>query len=95
MMYQRVAAATETMIITPMRRGGMLSSSADCGMTSKPTKRNGTTTITVKRPRASVKRGSKFATEPPVPAPNTRRAPMTSSVATTIVCTMPASLTPM
>lgn len=81
--------------MTPMRRGGMLSSSADCGMTSNPTNRKGTTIITEKSPVAFVKSGSRLLTDPPVPAPNTRRAPTSSRAPTTMVWTMPASFTPM
>lgn len=48
MTYQMVASTTATTTSRPIWRAGMFTSSADCGMTSKPTKRNGTTTSTAK-----------------------------------------------
>src|SRR3546814_4065981 len=73
----------------------MLTSSADCGMTSNPTNRNGTTTSTAKKPAVPpVKSGAMLSVEPPVKEPNTSIKPMTSSSTTTNVCVTPANLTP-
>ena len=95
MTYQIVARITATTTSLPICRGATLTSSADCGMTSKPTKRNGTTTSTAKNPpMPPVKNGSMCTVEPPVNDPSTSIAPTISRNNTTKVCTTPASFTP-
>jgi len=50
----------------------MFTSFADCGMTSNPTNRNGTTTSTAKKPAVPpVKSGAMLSVEPPVKEPKT------------------------
>ena len=95
MMYQAAAMSTEMNEMLPTLRGGMFTSSAACGITSKPTKRNGTTMSTAKKPPAPpVKKGSKFAPSPPVNAPTICSAPMAKRKMTTNICTPPATFTP-
>ena len=93
--YQMVARTTAITTRRPICRGGMFTSSADCGMTSKPTNRNGTTTRTAKYPPIPpVKKGSMFSVDPPVKEPKTSIKPMIRSSRTTKVWATPASFTP-
>ncbi len=79
----------------PIWRAGTFTSSADCGMTSNPTNRNGTTTRTAKKPATPpVNSGCMLSGEPPVNDPNTSIRPMTSSSTTTNVWTTLANFTP-
>ena len=86
---------TETTTSRPIFRGGMSISSADWGMTSKPTNRNGTAPSTATNPTAPpVKCGCRLAGSPPSALPPSSRTAMRIRKHTTQVWTSPASFTP-
>src|SRR5699024_8600392 len=94
--YQIVAIMTEITTSLPTCRAGTLASSADCGITSKPTNKNGTAIITAKKPLTpEVNSGSRLRASPPVNAPVRSMRPTTSRNKTTNVCTMPAIFVPL
>src|SRR5699024_3124440 len=93
--YQMVAMITEMTTSLPTWRSGTLASSADCGMTSKPTNRNGTAIMTAKNPLTpGANIGSRLRAPPPVKAPVSSMSPTSSKNTATKVCTMPAILVP-
>ena len=76
-------------------RGGMRISSADCGMTSKPTNRNGTTASTsMNPPTPPWKSGWVLAVSPPTNAPAMSTRATSSRKDTTKVCTSEVILMP-
>ncbi len=79
----------------PMRGNGRSISSADCGMTSKPTKRKGTTTSTAAKPaNPPVTSGSACSSDPPTPTPTSMRIAMMTRKRTMKVCTTDAGRMP-
>lgn len=74
--------------------GGTLTSSADCGMTSKPTKKKGTTTRTASSPALSVKSGSALLVSPSKSERPTRAKAMTMRKMITELCNRLAALMP-
>src|SRR5690625_3308174 len=95
MMYQAVAMATEMITSRPTLRAGTLTSSADCGMTSKPINKKGMAINTVKKPAVpGVNKGSIFDTSPRVAEPKIINTPTASKKNTVKFWAMDACLTP-
>src|SRR5690625_4371430 len=95
MMYQVVAMATEMITSQPIFLDGTLTTSADCGITSKPINRNGIAIRTVKNPAVpGVNSGSILVASPRVAEPKIINTPTTSKKITVKFCAIEACLTP-
>src|SRR5699024_12505626 len=95
MMYQAVAMATEMITSRPTLRAGTLTSSADCGMTSKPINKKGMAINTVKKPAVpGVNKGSIFDTSPRDAVPKIINTPTAIKKNTVKFWSMYACLTP-
>src|SRR5699024_147254 len=93
--YHAVAMATEMITNRPILRAGTLTSSPDCGKTSKPINKNGMAISTVKNPAVpGVNNGSILDTSPRVAEPKIISAPTTSRKMIVKFWAIEACLTP-
>ena len=94
--YQRTAIKSDNTSNQPIRRGGKLISSADCGSTSNPTIIAGTMMSTVSIPVAGIAiGGSVLARLPKFTAPRSNKMPAPSTVAVITLWTRAAARIPM
>ena len=89
--YQAIAIRMDITNNLPMDANGKSISSADCGMTSKPTNMNGTMTRTDSIPASPpLNNGAALSMSPATTAPDARPSPQRSTTMTTSTCNLAA-----